>query len=210
MQPRIRARELLEVDDGDASAWRRGRQASAKGRAVHAVLERVDMQSPSDLVPLSVNAAGEEGIGELAGEVAELAAAALRAPTVQAALASTKMMRELPIRVGMGAGTIEGIIDLCYREQDGLVLVDYKTDALTEADNVGGIATFGARYHLQIGAYALALEEATGLRVRRAVLIFVAGRDGALEYEVPELGSVVEAARIAIAETFAISAKGHA
>ena len=42
-------------------------------------------------------------------------------------------MRELPLRVGIGEGAIEGIVDLCYLEEDGLVLVDYKTDALGSA-----------------------------------------------------------------------------
>ena len=109
-------------------------------------------------------------------------------------------MRELPLRVGTGEGAIEGIVDLCYFEEDGLVLVDYKTDALGAAAD---LASAGARYHLQIGAYALALERATGMAVRRAVLIFLAGESGEpLEYEVPELSTAVAEARLAIAEVF--------
>src|SRR6201999_1456073 len=94
---------------------------------------------------------------------------------------------------------IEGIVDLCYLEEDGLVLVDYKTDALSDGADV---ASSGARYHLQMGAYALALERATGLQVRRAVLIFLAGKDGAVEYEVPALRVAIEAANTAIIESF--------
>jgi ATP-dependent helicase/nuclease subunit A len=186
---------LLEPDDGDPSRWRRGRQASAKGRAVHAVLERMDLRDPENLELLALGASSDEGIAEEAGEVARLARAALGAPTVQAALESSKLMRELPLRVGIGRGTIEGIIDLCYREEDGLVLVDYKTDALASNES---LARAGARYHLQIGAYVLALETATRLVVRRAVLIFLAADGGALEYEVPELGRVVELAKLEV------------
>jgi ATP-dependent exoDNAse (exonuclease V) beta subunit len=116
------------------------------------------------------------------------------------------MMRELPLRVGIGEGAIEGIVDLCYLEEDGLVLVDYKTDALGAAAD---LASAGARYHLQIGAYVLALERATGMAVRRAVLIFLAGESGALEYEVPDLPSAVEEARRAVAEIFRAPPVSH-
>jgi hypothetical protein len=40
------------------------------------------------------------------------------------------------------------------------------------------------------------------MAVRRAVLIFLAGDSGALEYEVPDLPTAVEEARLAVAEVF--------
>jgi hypothetical protein len=43
------------------------------------------------------------------------------------------------------------------------------------------------------------------MTVRRAVLVFLAGEGGALEYEVPELATAVEEARLAIAEVFRTS-----
>jgi ATP-dependent helicase/nuclease subunit A len=203
---RARAASVSQSDldgaDDEASPWRRARQASARGRAVHAVLQRASLRDSTDLRALAVSAASDEGIDEQAGTVERLARAALDAPTVKRALLSPQMMRELPLRVGIGEGAIEGIVDLCYFEEDGLVLVDYKTDALGSAAD---LASAGARYHLQIGAYALALERATGMAVRRAVLIFLAGESGALEYEVPDLPTVIEEARLAVAEVFRTS-----
>ena len=193
------SRTVLDAEDDEASPWHRARQASARGRAVHAVLQQASLRDSSDLGVLAAAAASDEEIPEQATKVEQLALAALSAPTVRAALESARIMRELPLRVGIGDGAIEGIVDLCYLEEDGLVLVDYKTDALdTDAD----LASAGARYHLQIGAYVLALERATGMAVRRAVLIFLAGEGGALEYEVPELRAAVEEARLAVAEIF--------
>jgi ATP-dependent helicase/nuclease subunit A len=192
----------LDGEDDEASPWLRARQASARGRAVHAVLQRASLRDSTDLRALAVGAASEEEIDEQATTVERLARAALDAPTVKRALLSPQMMRELPLRVGIGEGAIEGIVDLCYFEEDGLVLVDYKTDALGSAAD---LASAGARYHLQIGAYALALERATGMAVRRAVLIFLAGESGALEYEVPELATAIEEARLAVAEVFRTS-----
>jgi ATP-dependent helicase/nuclease subunit A len=192
-------RTELDAEDDEATPWRRARQASARGRAVHAVLQRANLQDATDLASLAEVAASDEGIASQAPVVAQLAEAALASPAIRQALLSPKMMRELPLRVGIGEGAIEGIVDLCYLEEDGLVLVDYKTDALGSAAD---LESAGARYHLQIGAYVLALERATGMAVRRAVLIFLAGEGGALDYEVPDLPGAVDAARTMVAETF--------
>jgi hypothetical protein len=55
-----------------------------------------------------------------------------------------------------------------------------------------------------MGAYALALERSTGLEVRRAVLIFLAGADGALEYVVPDLRTAMAAAELAVITAFSV------
>ena len=65
--------------------------------------------------------------------------------------------------------TLEGYVDLVYRDDDGLVVVDYKTDAVdaeTRAERV-------AHYRIQAAAYALAVAEATGEPVVRGVLCFL-------------------------------------
>ncbi len=55
---------------------------------------------------------------------------------------------------------IQGIIDMYFEEEDGLVLVDYKTDAVKNADELV------KRYKLQLDLYARALEQTTGKRVK--------------------------------------------
>jgi hypothetical protein len=65
---------------------------------------------------------------------------------------------------------LEGYVDLVFRDDDGLVVVDYKTDA------VGDEASLDARlahYRVQIGAYAHAIQEATGEPVVRGILCFL-------------------------------------
>jgi ATP-dependent exoDNAse (exonuclease V) beta subunit len=69
----------------------------------------------------------------------------------------------------VGERAIEGYIDLLYETDAGLVLVDYKTDAV--ASEAGADAK-AARYGLQAAAYALALEISTGLAVASAHLVF--------------------------------------
>ena len=79
---------------------------------------------------------------------------------------------------------LEGFIDLLFRDADGsLVIVDYKTDTVTDAD---ALAQRAAHYAPQLRAYARALQAATG-DAARMVLIFLDGSGAA--------GRVVSVAR---------------
>lgn len=64
----------------------------------------------------------------------------------------------------------EGYIDLLYEVEDGLVVVDYKTDAIRgEAELDAKVE----RYSVQLRAYADAIGYAVGREVVRAVLLFL-------------------------------------
>ena len=54
---------------------------------------------------------------------------------------------------------IQGIIDLCFEEEGRLILVDYKTDRASGAEELI------RRYRTQLHYYRRALEQATGKRV---------------------------------------------
>lgn len=59
---------------------------------------------------------------------------------------------------------VQGIIDLYFEEDDGLVLLDYKTDAVREASQLLD------RYQTQMDLYARALAAATGKPVREKLI----------------------------------------
>ena len=61
---------------------------------------------------------------------------------------------------------VQGIIDAYMEEEDGLVLVDYKTDRIREGEE--GILK--NRYQVQINYYIRALEQMTGKKVKEAVI----------------------------------------
>ncbi|MCI8453069.1 MAG: helicase-exonuclease AddAB subunit AddA [Lachnospiraceae bacterium] len=61
---------------------------------------------------------------------------------------------------------IQGIIDAWFEEDDGAVLVDYKTDRIKEGEE----SVLLERYRLQMVYYARALSQITGKRVKEAVL----------------------------------------
>src|SRR5205814_7140454 len=81
--------------------------------------------------------------------------------------------REVYVGVPLGDTVLEGYIDLLYRDDDGLVVVDHKTDSWrTEADLDAKVD----RYRPQLAAYALAAARATEELVARAVLLFLSPR----------------------------------
>ncbi len=172
--------------DGLDGPWRRGRAGTAVGRAVHAVLQVVDLANPDGLPGLAAAHAAAEGVAALAGQVEALTRAALGAPTVRAA-ARGRHWRELYVAAPVEGTLLEGFVDLVVEADDGsLVVVDHKTDAVRgESD----IASAAARYRLQLGAYALALTATTGRPVSRAVLVFAAA--GGREVDVGSLATAM-------------------
>ena len=169
------------------SARRRG--GTAVGRAVHGVLQTVDLGEPVEaaaLLALATHLATAEGVADAAADVAALAASSLASPTVRSAAAASRRWRELPVTVPLGGGrTLEGYIDLLYEDGDGtLVVVDHKTDREREPE----------RYRRQLAAYAFALEQVLGRPVGRAVLVY-ADAGGAIEAEVDELTAAVDEVR---------------
>ena len=59
---------------------------------------------------------------------------------------------------------IQGIIDVWFEEEDGLVVADYKTDRVDTKEDLG------LRYQVQLDYYAKALEQLTGKRVKEKIL----------------------------------------
>ncbi len=59
---------------------------------------------------------------------------------------------------------IQGIIDVYFEEEDGIVLVDYKTDRVKSADELV------KRYEKQLQLYAESIEQTTGKKVKERVI----------------------------------------
>lgn len=147
------------------------------GRAVHGALAAVDLASGhdpfgADAVSVSRHHAQLHGVGEHAGAVASMVEAALSSSLVRWA-AGRRHHKEafLGRPVGDDAeGVFEGFVDLLVEDDEGLVVVDYKTDRISDQASFDRLAT---GYAKQVAAYALAAEAATGRPTTRAVLLFL-------------------------------------
>jgi len=193
----------LDPPDTDDSGWveapdpprRRGRAGTARGRAVHAVLQTVDLATGTGLAEAARAQAEAEGIPDLTEEIELVARAALAAAVVRGAVAAPRAWREMAVATPVDGMVLEGFIDLVYETAAGLVVVDYKTDHLP--DDGAERERVVARYQHQIAAYAAALAALLDRPVARAVLLF-AHRGGTEEVDVADLPAAVAAIRTAL------------
>jgi ATP-dependent exoDNAse (exonuclease V) beta subunit len=191
------AGEVKDEQDDDEAPWRRGRAGTSIGRAVHAVLQTIDLATGAGLEATARAQATAEGVTDREAEVRELAQSALDSVAVREAVAGGRYWREVYVAAPVGEARVEGFIDLLYEGPDGLVVVDYKTDAVrTDAEIDAALG----RYRLQGAAYALALSETLGRPVTRCVFVFVRRGKDAEEREIEDLAAAMDEIRARIPE----------
>ncbi len=179
----VEASPVVDEESEQARQGEAGRHGTGVGRAVHAALEVVDMASAGE--PEARHAAAAEDVDP--GLVASMVAAALASPSVVEA-ARSEHWRELFVAAPLSTDLLlEGYIDLAYRTDSGLVVIDYKTDSWNDEEDLSAKVT---RYRLQGAAYALALQKATGTRVERMAFCFL-GSGSAVERDVPNLDAAM-------------------
>lgn len=162
--------------DIDLPPWQKGRYGSAIGRAVHGALQTVDLATGAGLAAACAAQAAAEGVLGKESVIEALAQAALDSDTVRIA-AQHRHWREVYVGIPYEDGVLEGYIDLLHEDADGLVIVDYKTDAWrTELELDAKVD----RYGVQLRVYADAVREAVGRPVARAKLLFLRQRDAVL------------------------------
>ena len=156
-----------EAEKGEVY-YRRGRGGTNLGRAVHSVLQSVDLATAIGLEHISKAQAEAEGIPRRWQEVAELAKRGIESSIVGRAVASGNYYREVFVSAALENGLVEGFVDLLF-EDDGIVIADYKTDIIDDDMDEKRLE----QYKLQAGAYALAISEVIGRTVKEVVLVFV-------------------------------------
>jgi ATP-dependent exoDNAse (exonuclease V) beta subunit len=178
--------------DLDLPPWLKGRYGTAVGRAVHGVLQTIDLASGAGLGDAVAAQCQAEAVPDRIDDVRRLVEQALTSPVVQAA-ATRAHWREVYACTPIGDRLLEGYVDLLYRSDDGLVVVDHKTSASADRSaldrRVDG-------YRLQGAAYAVAVGQATGEPVVRVVFLFLTP-EGAVERELTDLpAAMADVARL--------------
>ena len=168
---------VAQDDDDDAGPAARGEyvppasvrsDALRRGKAVHRALELADLDDPERSAATARRVADEYGLApeELAGEVLRT----LGTDLMRRAASAQERHFELPLVQAVGGAgdeatkITEGIADLAFREADGWVVVDFKSDRSVDAERE-------QRYRAQVGAYARILA-AAGEPVREAWLLY--------------------------------------
>ena len=166
--------------------------AAERGTAYHTVMECMDFEGihHSDQVKKQIEALVFQG--KLLESVADtinpyeiyLFCQSALCQRIIAAKKAGKFYKEQPFVIAKEANEvypeydsdqpilIQGIIDACFEEEDGLVLLDYKTDYVKTSEELV------KRYKKQLELYAEALEQTTGKRVKeRVIYSFVLGEE---------------------------------
>jgi len=124
--------------------------AAELGAQVHAILAGTPPASPDS-------------------EALDLAAVFHRSPLGRRASRASRVEREFAFLMAVGDLVLRGQIDLFFEEGGELVLVDYKTDAVSARE----AHERADDYAMQLRLYALALDRLTGRAPRRAFLHFL-------------------------------------
>jgi ATP-dependent helicase/nuclease subunit A len=141
------------------------------GTVVHEVMEKLDLSEPGDIAAIARAVALAGGLPSAAvDEVVPVIESGLRSDVIRRARAASRMWRELPFCIARGGGTVEGKIDLIFEEEDGLVIVDYKTNLFD-----GDTSALREHYRAQAEAYGLALSAVSDRPVKEVVLLFMRG-----------------------------------
>ena len=142
--------------DPEPSAWHGG-QGMSLGARVHALLEKWDFRKNS----------AEAVDSELLPFVDNF----FRSGIPSRALAARRYWREMPFAVlEEESKLLEGMIDLVIEEEDGLVVIDYKTDNVNSREEAR--VRFNESYRGQGAFYRRALESA-GLSVKSVAFLFL-------------------------------------
>lgn len=149
-------------------------QANEIGTAMHKVLEKISFEMSSD--SKSVLAFLDDLCDKHFISLKEREA--LSPEAIQTVLASElgkrirsakHVYRETPFVLKKDGQFIQGIIDLYFEDEQGWVLVDYKTDRITPVN----IVAIASRYSVQIALYKEAIESIIGKPVIQAMIYFV-------------------------------------
>jgi len=150
-------------------------EAAAFGSLVHRLLELVDFHETDDLELLAAHEAERAGYPpDLARRASALVRRTLATDFFRQRVArARRLYREVPFVTSHEGALVEGRMDMVLIEDDGAVLVDYKTDRVTPRE----MTQHARRYEPQLRAYAEALRTVLGRPVKEAVVFFV--HDGA-------------------------------
>jgi len=170
---------------------KQGLSPAERGSAVHLVMQNLNLQGPLDeeSIAAQINCfAAKEMLTQEQAQAVEPAAIAgfFASPLGQRILQAPRVYRELPFSMAVPAGQVyadlgldspeqvmvQGVIDCLVEEEDGFVLIDYKTDWL---GGPGRIVELTKRYQWQLWFYAQAAEKIFKRPVKELYLYFLAG-----------------------------------
>jgi ATP-dependent helicase/nuclease subunit A len=91
-------------------------------------------------------------------------------PLLLRARKARRVYRELPLFFPEEGKLVEGIVDLVFEEEDGFVVVDYKTEGAAPGEELAR----ADRHAAQLRAYHRGIRDALGRPVKERFVVFTA------------------------------------
>ncbi|SFA79496.1 MULTISPECIES: helicase-exonuclease AddAB subunit AddA [unclassified Bacillus (in: firmicutes)] len=167
-----------------------------RGTALHMVMQHIDLAKPIDAGSFQQQVTDMVARELLTEEQAEVIDVALieqffETEIGKRMLAAKSVKREIPFSLALPARSIypdwrgaeesifiQGVVDCLFEDEEGLVLLDYKTDAITERYKGGfeqAKRIMEDRYRMQIELYAKAVEQIWKKPIQHRYLFFFDG-----------------------------------
>lgn len=168
----------FDMCDRPAFMEKGGLSAAGKGTAMHKIMQFIKFNANPDIENEISNLLKEKRITE--NEAACLDRGALsqffasdiykRITSASDVKREMRFLTEVPVSRLLGESVFEdkfivqGAVDLCFVEADGVVVLDFKTD------NVDSLEELKERYSGQLGVYADACEKIFGMPVKERII----------------------------------------
>lgn len=161
-----------EVDKNEE--WRMasatGREGAIFGKLVHRLFEKMDWNQPQWLE----RTAEEEGkalgaTGLMIKRAGEMVKKAIHSPTLQRVIQSGDYQKEVPFAYKKEGILFEGVMDLVFKEGDGLVVLDFKTDLVDKKRLNSKVE----HYRPQVEIYSEAIKTVFRKSPKEVILFFL-------------------------------------
>lgn len=161
--------EVERDDEWDVSPMAKG-EGAIFGRLVHRLFERLNWNEPHLLEKIAEREGRSLGATEsMIKRAEEMVRTALDSEMMKRVLRSEHFQKEVPFAYKKDGTLFEGVIDLVFKEKDGLVVLDFKTDSVQQED----LNSRRLHYQPQVEVYSEALRTIFGQRPKEVILFFL-------------------------------------
>ena len=163
--------EMVEKDEWYQVYKISGHDDGARfGLFIHSLLEKIDWENPQMLEKIAFAEGREKGMDEAKiREGIELVRNTLKSSLIKRVIDSKNYQKEVPFSFEKNGVIYEGVMDLVFKEGDGLFVVDFKTDSV----NKNNLQEKIEHYRPQLNIYSDAIETIFNKKAGGVYLFFV-------------------------------------
>jgi len=166
----IKTPEEIEKDDEWVISPVTKGEGAVFGKLAHRLFEKVDWSQPDLLEEMAVIEGKDLGAsGPMIKRAGEMVRKAIGSPILQRAVESANYEKEVPFAYKDNGTIFEGVMDVVFKEEDGLVVLDFKTDLVEKNELNLKIE----HYQPQVKVYSDAIKTIFGQPPKEVILFFL-------------------------------------